>query len=141
LPKLTSEEYRARLRIVKICNGMETWDSSCLKILDQDPQLMIFFLLVYFCLLWVFIAFAQAFSSCPGQGLLLASHFGGFSCLCGAQALGMWASVVVVHPLHWQAGSYSLPHQGSRPAYHYRCKTPYLLNCCERTLTEGKKEN
>ena len=39
-----------------------------------------------------------AFSSCGERGLLLcggpASHCGGFSC-CGAQALGVWASVVV----------------------------------------------
>ena len=60
-----------------------------------------------------------------------ASHCGGFSC-CGVQALGMRAPVVVTHglrcsaacgifpdqgsntcPLHWQADSQPLRHQGS----------------------------
>ena len=75
----------------------------------------------------------EAFSSCSEQGLLSsgrvqASHCGGFSC-CGARALGPAGSVVVVHgincptqfqeqesnlcPLHWQADSYPLCHQGS----------------------------
>ena len=68
-----------------------------------------------------------------------ASHCGGFSC-CGARLMGSWASVVAAHglqsvgsiifmctglvglgmwdlpwpcPLHWQADSYPLYHQGS----------------------------
>ena len=46
---------------------------------------------------------AWAFSSCGAQGLLFhcgvqASHCGGFSC-CGAQALGVRASVVVARGL------------------------------------------
>ena len=45
---------------------------------------------------------AGATFSCSPQ----ASHCGGFSC-CGAQALGVWASVVVARGLHqlWLAGS------------------------------------
>ena len=65
---------------------------------------------------------------CPGAR---ASHCGGFP-RCGAQALGAWASVVVVHrpgcsaaceifldrdsnpcPLHWWADSQPLRHRGS----------------------------
>ena len=66
-----------------------------------------------------------------------ASHCGGFSC-CGAQALGMQASVVVARglscsaacgifpdqglnlcPLHWQADSQPLRHHGSPPFNFY----------------------
>ena len=54
---------------------------------------------------------AWAFSSCGERGLLFhcgaqASHCGGFSC-CGAQALGMQASVVVAHGLS-SCGSWAL---------------------------------
>ena len=49
-------------------------------------------LFIYFWLRWVFVAGATL--HCGVQ----ASHCGGFSC-CGARALGMWASVVVVHGL------------------------------------------
>ena len=77
-----------------------------------------------------------AFSSCRQQGLLSsyttrASHCGGFSS-CGAWAVGHVGSVLVAHrlscstacgsfldqgsnpyPLHWQADSSPLSHQGS----------------------------
>ena len=52
---------------------------------------------------WVFIAACGwAFSTCRDQGLLCscyawASHCSGF--FCGAQALGMWASVAVARGL------------------------------------------
>ena len=70
---------------------------------------------------------AQAFSSCVVQ----ASCYAGFSC-CAARALGYMGPVIVALwfccstacgifpdqgskpcPLHWQAGSYPLCHQGS----------------------------
>ena len=89
------------------------------------------YLLLYGCLglcccLWTFIAWAGATFSWGAR----TSHGGGFSC-CGPQALGAWALVVVVHglscsvacgifleqglnpcPLHWQADSHPLYHQG-----------------------------
>ena len=64
----------------------------------------IYLFFIYFWLHWVFIAVHGAFSSCSEQGLLfvavhglliaVASHCVGFSC-CGAQALGVRASVAV----------------------------------------------
>ena len=76
----------------------------------------------------------RAFSSC-GERWLLIVVVGGILIMvashCGAQALGAWTSVFVVHglscsvargildhgtntcPLHWQADSYPLYHQGS----------------------------
>ena len=90
--------------------------------------------------------FAQAFSS-GGECRLLsgcgASHCSGFSC-CRTQALGAWASVVVAHrlthslacgvfldqgsklcPLHWQAYSYPLHHQGSpQPLFLFSFTSP-----------------
>ena len=90
----------------------------------------------YFWLCWAFVA-ARGLSlvvSRVGATLrcgVWASHCGGFSC-CGAQALGARASVVVAQglscsaacgifpdqglnpcPLHWQADSYPMRHQGS----------------------------
>ena len=99
---------------------------------------VVFFLdyfFIYFWLCWVFVA-VQPFSSWSEQGLLSsrgawASHCGGFSC-CRIQVLGTPASLVVAHkhscpmacgifpdqgsnwcPLHWQADSLPLDHQGS----------------------------
>ena len=83
---------------------------------------------------------SQAFSSCDKWGLLfVVVHvllIAVASLGCGAWALGAWASVVVAHglscsvawgifpdegsnpcPLHWQADSEPLCHQGS-PAHH-----------------------
>ena len=76
-----------------------------------------------------------AFSSCGEWGLLFVVVCGLFIVVasrCGAQPLGMWASVAVPQglsdsmacgifpeqglnlcPLHWQADSYPLCHQGS----------------------------
>ena len=61
----------------------------------------------------------RAFSSCGEQGLLSgrgawAAHCGGFS-QGGAQALGTWASVVVVHRFQLPAASRISPDQGSNP--------------------------
>ena len=63
-----------------------------------------------------------------------ASHCGGFSC-CGAQALGMWASVVVVHGLQqlrhtglvapWHVGSSWTRSQTCVP-----CIGRWILNHC-----------
>ena len=53
-----------------------------------------------------------------------ASHCGGFSC-CGARALGTRDSVVAAGsnpcPLHWQADSQPLRHQGSPPPPVHSC--------------------
>ena len=73
---------------------------------------------VYFWLYWVFVA-AQAFPSCSKWGLLSscgvwASPCSGFSC-CGAQTLGAWALVVVVHGLCCSAAGGIFPDQGSNP--------------------------
>ena len=105
--------------------------------LDEEPNQVSFFFNVFLflaalglhCRVW-------AFSSCSVQELLSshgakASHCGGFSCW-GAQALGPTGSVAAAHgrscstayrispgqglnlcPLHWQADSYPLYHQGS----------------------------
>jgi len=43
-----------------------------------------------------------------------ASHHGGFSCW-GAQALGIWASTVVVHRLSWSMAYGIFPDQGLNP--------------------------
>ena len=72
------------------------------------------------CLFFIYIFFAalglhcrmQTFSSRGEPGLLsscgvLASHCGGFCC-CKAQALGVWASVVVAHRLSPMACGISL---------------------------------
>ena len=89
--------------------------------------------LFIFGLHWVFIA-VHGLSLVAGASLhcsVRASHCGGFSC-CRAWALGTRASVVVAHgsscsaacgifpdqgsnpcPLHWQADSQRLRHQGS----------------------------
>ena len=53
----------------------------------------------------------QAFSSCGGAR---ASHCGGLS-RCGAQTLGVWASVVVAHGLSCSTARGILPDQGSNP--------------------------
>ena len=73
----------------------------------------LFYLFIYFWLRWVFVAVARAFSSCSERGATLncgvrVSHCGGFSC-SRAQALGMWASVVVARGLQ-SAGSVVVVH-------------------------------
>ena len=62
---------------------------------------MFFKKLIYIWLRWVFVAARRLSLVTASRGATLrcgarASHCGGFSC-CGAQALGAWASVVVVH--------------------------------------------
>ena len=74
---------------------------------------------IYLRLHWVLIAACGLFSSCGEQGLLSscgmqASLCGGFSC-CGAQALGMQTSVVVVHGHRCPAACGIFPDQGSNP--------------------------
>ena len=66
----------------------------------------------------------RAFSSCGERGPTLrcsaqASHCGGFSC-CGAQALGVWASVVVAHGLS-SCGSQALECRLSSVAHRLSC--------------------
>ena len=89
--------------------------------------------------------FARAFSSCSEQARVWASHCNGLSCY-GAQALGKWASAVVVHwlscsepygifldqesnpcPLQWQANPYPVSHLGS-PRYSVKAQVsePHL---------------
>ena len=55
-----------------------------------------------FMLHWIFVAAHQLPLVMESKGCACcgaqSSHCGGFSC-CGARALGMWASVVVVHGL------------------------------------------
>ena len=100
-----------------------------------------FFNLIYFWLRWVSVAARGLFSSCCCLRCgARASHCGGLSC-SGARALGTRASVVVAHglscstacgifpdqgsnpcPLHWQADSQPLRHQGS-PILFYLIKT------------------
>ena len=81
------------------------------------------------CYAWVFSSFGK--QGLPSSGSVWVSRGGGFSC-CGAQALGVWVSIVVVHglscpvacgvlpgqglnpcPLHWQAGFLISGQQGS----------------------------
>ena len=92
-----------------------------------------------------------AFSSCSDWGPLsccsvLVSHPGGFSC-CRAGALGCAASRVVAdrlycplacgiflegsnpHPLHWQADSLPLSHQGSLEIQNFLERTQKSLEC------------
>ena len=103
------------------------------KFVGHGRQVLFFF----FLLVKLGLRFCTwALSSCSEWGLLSscsvqAFHHNVFSC-CGAQALGMQALVVVAHrlscsiaygifpdqelnpcPLHWQAESYTLYHQGS----------------------------
>ena len=110
-------------------------------------------LFAYFIL---FIYFIYLFFGCVGSSLLCAgflqlrqagatlrygaraSHCGGFSC-CGAQALGMWASVVVAHRLS-SCGSraqllhsmWDLPGPGIKPV------TPALAGGFLTTVPPGK---
>ena len=87
----------------------------------------------YFWLRWVFVALRGLFSSCSEQGLLLvgscgflvvvaslvAEHKGFGSCGTQAQELpqGTWNLCLIPYPLHWQADSYPLGHQGSPMAW------------------------
>ena len=90
------------------------------------------------CVGFLWLQWAGAILSCS----VWASHHGGFS--CGAWALSMQASVVTAHglncsivcrifpdqglnlcPLHWQADSYPLYHQGSPLVYS--CLTPHII--------------
>ena len=85
-----------------------------------------------------------------------ASHYSGFSC-CGAWTLGCSASVLVVHrlgcpaacgtfsdqgrnlcPLHWQADSYPLYHQGS-PKGIYESKYQKVFFGNILTLMQSKQ--
>ena len=57
----------------------------------------------FFWLRWVFCCCARAFSGCGEWGLFFVAVRGLFievaSLCCGAQALGVWASVVVAYRL------------------------------------------
>ena len=62
----------------------------------------VFFSFIYFWLRWVFVAACRLSPVAASRGHSLlqcaASHCGGVSC-CGAQALGVWASVVAARGL------------------------------------------
>ena len=78
----------------------------------------LFFIFIYFWLCWVFAA-VRGLSLVAARGATLrcsvqASHCGDFSC-GGAQALGAWASVVVVHRLSCSAACGIFPDQGLNP--------------------------
>ena len=65
-----------------------------------------------------------AFSSCSEQG---ASHCGGFSC-CGALALGMQASVAVVHRLSGLSCLRYVSSSQTRDQTHVPCIGRQILN-------------
>ena len=109
-----------------------------------------------------------AFSSCSDWGPLsccsvLVSHPGGFSCRRPG-ALGCAASIVVAdglccpsacgiflegsnpHPLHWQADSLPLSHQGSLEIQNFLERTQKSLEChsggtCWKSSLQGTREN
>ena len=85
-----------------------------------SPRIALFInfcLLVYFWLLWVFVA-EHRLSLVVANGVYSSLWFMGFS-YCGAQALGTWApwhvesSQTRDQTLHWQADSDPLYHQRS----------------------------
>ena len=103
-------------------------------------------------MLWVFVAFAWAFSSCSKRGgwlfitvLRLVIAVASLVAERGLQSLGHTGSVVVahglncsvtggifpykrtnLHPVHWQADSYPLSHQGSTCCTLYTCTMSYV---------------
>ena len=90
----------------------------------------LFVFIIYFWLCWVFVA-ARGLSLVAENGdysLLrcTAPHCGGFSC-CGAQALGVRASVVVAHGLSCFVACGIFP---TRARTHVPCIGRQILNHC-----------
>ena len=101
---------------------------------------------IYFWLRWASVAARGLFSSCCCLRCgAQASHCGGPS-RSGARALGTWASAAVAHglscstacgilpdqglnpcPLHWQADSQPLRHQGSPRFTIFKGYTPFIV--------------
>ena len=117
--------------------------------------------LTYFWLHWIFVAAQGLLTSCRRR----TARCAGFSC-CGAEPLGAWASVVstrmgsvvaaqrlshsVAHgifldqgsnscPLHWQADSYPLYHQGS-PSLCFFKMPVYFLETLQRSWALIEKD-
>ena len=90
-----------------VCVCVLPSDSSKFERIDS------WFVLIYFWLCWVFVAarWLSLVAASRDYSLLRsrASHCGGFSC-CGAQALDVWASVVVARGLS-SCGSRALEHR------------------------------
>ena len=99
--------------------GRISEESLCLVLLPEHSgweggRAYYLFVCLFVCLILVYLFLAvlglhcctQTFSSCGEQGLLFIALCGDFSC-CGAQALGVQASVVVAHRLS-SCGSWAL---------------------------------
>ena len=94
----------------------------------------LFILFTYFWLHWVFVAVRWLFLVVASGGYSCCSawvsHCGDFSC-CGAQALGMQASVVVARGLR-SCGSQALEHSLSNYGTWLSCSV-----ACEILLDQG----